>query len=95
MKTLELLLNLQQRGNGKTTLQQVGTKNYDRKFLFICKDSVLGRHETGGNPNAIYVPIEKLELLGGHDLPIAISHTVIEKIVQENLKLERIRDIVK
>lgn len=78
---------LSMRGTGKTTLQQMGTLNYDRKFAHIC-DSRQYHHGITRNPNSMYVNVNNLDVLRGHNMPILIDDTVILRMIEELISLK-------
>ncbi len=82
-KLVELILLLNDRQVGNTTLMRKGTDNYDRKFAIVAKTQDNAKDLTE-NKNALFFSLGNLnDLNKGYHLPIAIDHTALSALVSQ------------
>lgn len=93
---LDLLHHISKRQTGKSTLLQVGIKNYDRPFLFVCENIQRGKFETDNNPMALYVTKYNIHTTYGNgDLPIIFSHDILQDMLKRLCYLESFYELKK
>lgn len=83
-----LKLHLDAKRTGKTTLLQVGVKNYDKPFFFVCENTQKGVLDTDNNPNAVYITEQTISRTAGSNYPIIFNHDIVSGLIDRIYELE-------